>query len=132
MQNTTITTCNGVFYDSGGASSTYEDDEDFTMTFLPGQAGAMIVCEFVSFSIEDETDCDYDWLKIYNGPNASSPLMGTFCGTNSPGTVTATNTQGALTFVFHSDVSVAESGWEANISCSGGIIFLRLLISQPT
>jgi PKD repeat protein len=48
--------------------------------------------------------------------------MGTYCGTNSPGTVTATNTQGALTFVFHSDVSVTLSGWAANVSCAGIIL----------
>ena len=67
MQNTTITTCEGVFYDSGGASSGYEDDENYTMVFMPGQPGAKIVCQFTSFNVEDEADCDYDWLKIYNG-----------------------------------------------------------------
>jgi PKD repeat protein len=122
MQNTTITTCSGVFYDSGGASSDYEDNEDYTLVLLPGQTGAKIECQFTSFNVEDETNCDYDWLKIYDGPAVSSPLIGTYCGTNSPGTVTATNTQGALTFVFHSDYSVTESGWSADISCTGAVL----------
>ncbi len=122
MQNTTITTCNGTFYDSGGASSNYEDDEDFTMIFLPAEPGAKIECQFTSFNVEYDPSCDYDWLKIYNGPNSSSPLIGTYCGTDSPGTVTATNTQGALTFVFHSDGSVTASGWSANVSCSGVVL----------
>ncbi len=122
MQNTTITTCNGTFYDSGGASSNYEDGENFTMIFLPGQPDAKIEIQFTSFSVEDDPSCDYDWLKIYNGPNSSSPLIGTYCGTDSPETVTATNTQGALTFVFHSDGSVTASGWSANISCSGVVL----------
>ncbi len=100
MQNTTITTCEGTFFDSGGVSGNYEDNENFTMTFLPVQSEAKISCQFTSFSIEDEVNCDYDWLKIYNGPNISSPLIGTYCGTDSPGTVTATNAQGALTFKF--------------------------------
>ncbi len=92
------------------------------MVFMPGQSGAKIECQFTSFSIEEEPDCDYDWLKIYNGPNASSPLIGTYCGNNSPGTVTATNTQGALTFVFYSDGSVTNSGWAANVSCAGIVL----------
>lgn len=122
MQNTTITTCNGVFYDSGGLPSNYSDNENFTLVFLPGQTGAKIKCEFISFNVEPQSNCNYDWLKIYNGPNSSSPLLGTWCGTNSPGTIEATNTQGALTFVFHSDESVTKPGWTANISCTGGIL----------
>lgn len=122
MQNTTVTTCEGVFYDSGGASSSYEDDENYTMVFMPGQAGAKIVCQFTSFDVEDEADCDYDWLKIYNGTNTSSPLIGTYCGTDSPGTVTSTHTQGALTFVFHSDGSVTATGWSASVSCEGAVL----------
>lgn len=122
MQNITITTCDGVFYDSGGSNSSYDDNENFTMVFVPGQTGAKIVCQFTSFNVEDETDCDYDWLKIYNGPNTSSPLLGTYCGTDSPGTVISTSEQGALTFVFHSDGSVTASGWSANISCEGAVL----------
>jgi hypothetical protein len=72
--------------------------------------------------VEPQSNCNYDWLKIYNGPNSSSPLLGTWCGTNSPGTIEATNTQGALTFVFHSDESVTKPGWTANISCTGGVL----------
>ena len=49
-------------------------------------------------------------------------MIGIFCGTDSPGNVTATNTQGALTFVFHSDNSVTASGWVANLNCSGVIL----------
>ncbi len=122
MQNTTVTTCNGVFYDSGGSSGNYTNNEDYTMTFLPGQTGAKIICQFTSFNIEDETNCDYDWLKIYDADNSSGTLIGTYCGMNSPGTITATNSTGALTFVFHSDVSVTKSGWSANISCEGVVL----------
>jgi len=117
MQNTTVSTCTGTFYDSGGASQDYDDNEDFTMTFLPVQTGDKVRITFSSFNVEWESSCDYDWLKIYDGPTASSPLIGTYCGTDSPGEVTATNAQGALTFRFHSDYSQTEAGWSAAVEC---------------
>jgi PKD repeat protein/murein tripeptide amidase MpaA len=122
MQNTTITTCEGVFYDTGGPNGNYGDNEDFTMTFLPASTEGKIEVEFTSFSVEDESSCDYDWLKIYDGSSTSSNLIGTYCGNDSPGTIMATNTEGALTFEFHSDYSVTEPGWTANITCQGGIL----------
>lgn len=118
ISNQTITTCSGIFYDSGGETGNYNDDEDFTMTILPGTTGAKVIAQFQLFDVEYDNSCDYDWLKIYNGSNTQAPLLGTWCGTNSPGTVEATNSAGSLTFVFHSDYSVNKQGWKAVISCT--------------
>ncbi len=120
MENTTVTTCMGTFFDSGGASGDYENNEDLTMTFLPASTGAMISVEFTDFDVEDNSSCNYDKLSIYDGDDANGTLLGEFCGTSLPGTFTATNTAGALTFVFTSDYSVTKSGWEANVTCEGG------------
>ncbi|MCB0822930.1 MAG: PKD domain-containing protein [Bacteroidales bacterium] len=117
MTSTTVTTCTGLFYDSGGENNNYSDNEDFTMTFLPGEANGKVKIEFLSFSVEYQNNCNYDYLEIYDGNSASASLIGQYCGTNSPGTVEATNEEGALTFVFHSDGSVTEPGWTANVSC---------------
>lgn len=92
------------------------------MTFLPAEAGAKLSCEFLSFNVEAESNCDYDWLKIYDGSSTASTLLGTWCGTNSPGFIEATNESGALTFVFFSDGSVTESGWSANINCESVLL----------
>ena len=120
MQDGTVTTCEGVFYDTGGPNSNYSDDEDIIMTFLPGNSGSKIKAEFLSFSVEAQSNCEYDWLKIFDGTDIQSPQIGIYCGSNSPGTVIATNNQGALTFQFHSDYSVNEAGWVTNITCEGG------------
>ena len=122
MQNSTVNTCSGVFYDSGGSSGNYSNNENFTMTFLPALTGSKIIVEFTSFSIEDEADCDYDWLKIYDGPTTSATLIGEYCGNNSPGTIVASNNDGALTFSFHSDGSVTGSGWVAAINCETTVL----------
>ncbi len=113
MTSGSVTTCPGNFFDSGGASGTYQSSESITETFYPSTPGAMIRFAFSSF----ETESGYDYLYIYNGTDISAPLIGTYHGTNGPGTVTASNASGALTFRFTSDGSVTRSGWEASISC---------------
>jgi PKD repeat protein len=118
MNNQTVNTCTGLFYDSGGNSANYSNNQDITMTFVPGTLGAKMIVEFLMFDVEYQSTCDYDWLKIYNGSSTTAPLMGTYCGTNSPGTVTATNATGALTFQFHSDYSETMQGWKALVNCS--------------
>ena len=116
MQNGTVTTCDAMFYDDGGANANYTDNKDYTMTFMPGTTGGVIEVTFQSF----DTENNYDFLYIYDGASTSAPQIGNgFCGSNSPGTVIATNAQGALTFKFHSDTSVNKEGWAAHVICLG-------------
>ncbi|MCK9269135.1 MAG: C25 family cysteine peptidase [Bacteroidales bacterium] len=115
MSNETVTTCVGLFYDSGGPNGQYGSSQDFVMTFLPATPDAIIKAEFLSF----ETENNYDFLYVYNGNSTSAPQISgsPFSGTSGPGTVVGLNSTGALTFKFHSDGSVTKAGWEAAISC---------------
>jgi len=117
MSNSTVNACSGIFYDSGGPSSNYANNLNYTMVFNPGSPDNNLQFTFTGFSLEYHSTCNYDYLKIYNGNSTSAPLIGTYCGTTSPGTVTANNTTGSLTFVFKSDYSVTASGWVANFTC---------------
>ena len=121
MGDTSCTTCQGMFFDSGGDGANYSDDEDYTMVFYPDNSEYKLKCNFTMFDIEWESNCDYDWLKIYDGESILASLIGKYCGTDSPGTIIATNEQGALTFEFHSDSEVNEPGWVAEISCDTGV-----------
>ena len=118
MTNGTVTTCTGDFYDSGGPSASYQNSETYILTFYPSTPGAMIRFNFTSFS----TELNYDTLTIYNGINSAAPLIGRYHGTTGPGSVTANNASGALTFRFHSDGYLTAAGWAATISCVSGII----------
>lgn len=113
ITNGSITTCTGDFYDSGGSSGVYQNNETFTETFYPSTPGSMIRFNFTSFT----TELNYDTLTIYNGVNSSAPVIGKYHGSTGPGIVTASNASGALTFRFHSDGSLTYSGWTATISC---------------
>ncbi|KAF0130189.1 MAG: hypothetical protein FD155_1975 [Bacteroidetes bacterium] len=117
MSNGTYTTCEGTFFDPGGPSNEYGNNQQMTMTIVPDTEEALTKVEFTMFDLEAQSNCDYDWLKIYNGLNTSAPLLGTWCGTNSPGTIIANNGGKGLTFQFFSDGSVVEAGWAATISC---------------
>ncbi len=113
MQNGTVTICSGLFYDSGGPTSNYANNLNYTMTFYPETEGAMMSVSFSQFN----TESGYDYLYIYNGTSISAPQIGQYDGTTSPGTVMATNEAGALTFRFTSDSGVNAAGWVASVSC---------------
>ena len=115
MQNGTIETCDAMFYDDGGPNSNYGNQKDFTMTFMPGTPGGIIEAVFEEFVTEN----NYDYLYVYDGTSTAATQIGQYCGSNSPGTVIATNDDGALTFRFTSDGSVNQAGWRALIHCLG-------------
>ena len=115
MNDATITTCNALFYDDGGPNGDYSNNRNYTMTFLPGTPGGILEVVFESF----QTENSFDLLHIHDGTSTSAPLKGTYTGSNSPGTLIATNAEGALTFHFTSDQSVTRSGWVAVIRCQG-------------
>jgi len=119
MGDPQITTCSAIFYDRGGAFSNYEDMTDYTTTISSSSANLPIRVEFLTFELEADNSCIYDYLNIYDGGSTSSPLLGTFCGTNSPGTITSTDPSNSLTFQFHSDVGWRYAGWSARVSCAG-------------
>ncbi|NQX99201.1 MAG: hypothetical protein HRT73_15180 [Flavobacteriales bacterium] len=105
-----LNACTGSLFDTGGSGGSYSSNETITETYC-SDAGDCISINFSSFATE--SCCDD--LTIYDGPNISSPLIGVYNGTASPGTVTSTS--GCLTFVWDSDGSITAAGWEAAISC---------------
>ena len=120
INNQQDTTCSAIFYDHGGPYGNYINMTDYSATFFPETLTQAISAHFLSFDLEEEPNCIYDYLKIYNGPDANAALIGMYCGTNSPGTVVSTHPSGALTFVFHADEGVTGSGWSAVLSCTPG------------
>ena len=119
MSNEPLYVCSGTYRDPSGNSNYANSINNLTQTIYPATSGAYVRLTFSEFSLEaaGSSGC-YDELYIYDGTSASAPvLVDGVCGTNNPGTVTATNTDGALTIVFYSDQYEVSSGWVAEISC---------------
>ncbi|MBK5214111.1 MAG: choice-of-anchor J domain-containing protein, partial [Flavobacteriaceae bacterium] len=119
--------CGGKFYDTGGPGGDYQNNENVTTTIPPANSGDKVTVTFTAFNVE----ATWDALYVYDGPNASSPIIssgnpptnsgfpaGGYYGTTNPGPFTSTHASGALTFVFMSDASVPKSGWEADVTCA--------------
>ena len=113
MGNGSSSACSGTFNDSGGAGGNYTDGQNFTYTICPSTPGQSVQVSFTSFN----TESGWDYLYIYDGNSTAFPLIGTYSGGTSPGTVVSSNANGCLTFRFTSDGSVNYAGWTANISC---------------
>ncbi|NMH28786.1 PKD domain-containing protein [Flavobacterium silvaticum] len=115
MNNGSSTTCDGLFYDSGGPDGNYNLNQNLTKTFYPSLAGSSVKVSFSSFSLEDQADI----LFVYDGGSVTAPLIGGFTGETLPPVLkaSATNTSGALTFRFLSDGQTTMGGWEASVLC---------------
>ena len=96
------------FYDAGGSGGNYNNNEDFTHTFITG-AGE-VALRLNSISIGNAGDV----LTIYDGPTASGiPLTQITSSVSSA--MIYTSTTGALTLRWHSDGSSVGSGWNADV-----------------
>ncbi|MFK7949142.1 MAG: proprotein convertase P-domain-containing protein [Saprospiraceae bacterium] len=114
--NTTVNTCSGTFYDSGGPNGNYSNNENFTITFCPNQANTGIELNFPFASLQLGSG---DQMSFYDGNSTAAPLIA-----NSTAAMpffviqaTAANTTGCITVEFTSNSSFNDGGWIANVSC---------------
>ena len=119
----TVTTCSGIFYDSGGPIDNYADNEDYTVTFCSGNGNA-VRFDFSSFFVRSG-----DTLYVYDGPGTASPLMGKYSNTASPVPLISSGT--CLTFRFISDGSFIRPGWSASITCCPPPVTSSIIPSDP-
>ncbi len=108
----TVNTCSGTLYDSGGASGSYANNEDYTITIC-SDSGSPIELEFTTFN----TESNYDELTIHDGPITANPVLIVADGSDLLGQ-TIVSSSNCLTLVFSSDLSGAYSGFAAQISCA--------------
>lgn len=120
----TINTCQASLQDTGGEpGGGYQNNENFTTVICPDSPGQGISLNFgaTPFNLSTAGTAPLDQLSIWDGPDDTYPLIGTWTGNNSPGIITASflnvqNTGGCLTVRFTSNDS-GTGRFAAFISC---------------
>ncbi len=106
--------CGDNFYDTGGATLEYSNNEDYTTVICPDTLGEVVTLSFTDFKSKNG-----DTLTLYNGGNANPLLiLGKLTGNPVPPTYTATIADGCITARFHSNADGTDLGWAAGVSCA--------------
>lgn len=113
----TVITCNGLFYDSGGPSGNYSNNESGVFTICPDTAGQYVSVSLTSLA----TEAAFDVLSVYNGTSITSPILAPSPLSDnltclSP--MTSSDTSGCLTFRFITNGSNTQPGWAGNVGCT--------------
>jgi PKD repeat protein len=122
---TVYTTSSGTFYDSGGNTGNYTNDERRIWTISPANAASLTV-SFTSFNVENT----WDYLYVYDGNSINAPLIGYYTGTQNPGTITSSGS--SLTFEFRSDCATVGAGWNASWTSSTPIALPNAAFTAST
>jgi len=128
--NFTITDCTGRIADSGGADEDYANDEDYTITIQPADATTIDV----TFTLFEHFN-GLDEIEFFDGPTTASPSLGTWSGTNNPGTVSSTGN--ALTMRIQTSGANIDEGFLATFdaNCNApekhGTYFLKSNTADP-
>jgi gliding motility-associated-like protein len=104
MGNGTITSCQGILYDSGGPTGPYSHNENNVVVIA---AGGVITATFQGFF---QLENNNDFLRLYNGSSTAAPLLGQFTGTSVPAPVVANS--GSLTVEMVTNGSIAFGGFK--------------------
>jgi large repetitive protein len=108
--NCVTPTCSGNFYDTGGPSGNYSQNESYTRTYC-APYGQRIRFAFSSF----KTASNNDRLQIYDGIDQTYNRIANLNNSDNAGTYTSTNN--CLTISFSSNNGSTDNGWSAAISC---------------
>ncbi|XP_051165745.1 bone morphogenetic protein 1-like isoform X3 [Leptopilina boulardi] len=73
--------------------------------------GKNVHLAFISFNLEDELECSYDFVEIHSGLDSSSPSFGRLCGNTNTSDIISMNE--ALLIRFRTDDTVANKGFAA-------------------
>ena len=126
VNNTTVNTCNGVLFDSGGMGGTgYSNNENTVVTFCPSTPGDYISLAFNLFNLSTTDDnpsptaSNVDYITVYDGNSIAANSLGTYSGNQLAGSVvmaTNLNLTGCLTLQFTSN-TVGTGSFTASVSC---------------
>ncbi|XP_032664732.1 tolloid-like protein 2 isoform X2 [Odontomachus brunneus] len=78
---------------------------------IEAPVGKIVHLTFLSFHLEYESECGYDFVEVFSGLDASSPPYGRYCGTSNTTDFMSMNE--ALLIRFRTDDTIANKGFVA-------------------
>ncbi|XP_061714224.1 cubilin-like [Cydia pomonella] len=114
--DTQVRTCGGIldneegslYYPLHNSSYTHDSKCAWVIRTVPDK---VINVTFSKFNLEDNPDCNYDFLQIHDGRTSASQLIGRFCGSSFPKGGNIVSNQNYLYFWFISDSSINKDGF---------------------
>ncbi|XP_066983363.1 tolloid-like protein 2 [Macrobrachium rosenbergii] len=88
----------------------YDNKEDCDW-IIQAQPGENVHLTFLTFELEDEHDCGYDYVEVFSGYSDSGPLYGKFCGNTIPQEIVSVHD--ALLVRFRTDDTINTKGFSA-------------------
>ena len=120
---TSLTAASGTFDDGTNASANYVPNLNCSWLIQPAGA-SLVTLNFNRFNTQNNAD----FVSAYDGPNSSSPLIGTYSGNTIP---PAINSSGNSLFVeFNSNGFFQGTGWEANYSSTNAQCFSNRSVTR--
>ncbi|XP_076255661.1 tolloid-like protein 1 tolkin [Rhynchophorus ferrugineus] len=89
-------------------STDYDQRADCDWT-IEAPTGYNVRLSFLTFDVEEEKDCGYDYVEIFSGLDSSGPSYGKFCGNKRPFDIISTHE--ALLVRFRSDDTIPRKGF---------------------
>ncbi len=120
--HTTLTELRGSVEDGSGWFN-YQNNASCSWLIAPQDTEYDSVKNVKLTFLKFDTDSDGDTLFVYDGYDASSPLIGAFSGNTIPGVITSAGNKVYLEF--HSNSAIAKEGWQIDyesifpVYCSG-------------
>ncbi|MFT7233261.1 MAG: surface protein, partial [Cyclobacteriaceae bacterium] len=112
--NNYFTDASGTFSDGSGV---FNYDDNFSCSWQIEVPEGYVRLDFSAF----DTELDYDFVRIYDGYDASAPLLAEFSGTTIPATFVSPSN--ALYITFITDQLVNSAGWTASYSAVTPVAF---------
>ena len=100
----------GTFTDNSG-NLNYQNFSDCKWLIAP-EGAQQITLNFTAF----ETEFDYDFVTVYDGPSLTAPVLGVFSGSSLPATLSTSMGVGEMLIRFTSDYTFNGEGWSATYS----------------